>query len=304
MKIYFLSSTPCELTLNGVFFGVTDRFERFAELSLSDGVFAKFTPQGALPLGVFLGEQLLSSPPLGVEIYLLKDGVAVYAKDFPPSDLTLRPIAQERFGNTLVTVFQQGVLQLSIQTDENFFVAPLPPSFATCKISTYANLIFLEGEKHLAVYTKEGECVFLEETLAFEVRENELNATLPLSDSLGRVADCAFTLSATGLTRTKFNLRQARTLDGDTDAKKIGAELLAYAFFESVLLGADYAQFLSDELSLKAEDIVSFLGNFTAVTLTRDPLCCGLVRKKAERLFELAYYSVEVENGKIIDIKG
>ena len=304
MKIYFLSSKPCQLTLNGVFFGLTDRFERFAEVNLADNVFAKFTPQGALPLGVFLCEELLSSPPVGFEVYLLKDGFALFAKEFPPSDFTLTPIAQERFGENLITVFRQSIFQLSIQTAEGFFISTLPPSFASCKLSFHADLFFIEGQNHLAIYTKWGKCVFLEQILGFDVQENTLNATLPLSDSLGRVANITYSLNKNGCTQTKFILQQNRAIDGDTEPQKIAEELLPYAFFESILIGAEYTAFLSEELAPQAEKLKTFLGEFKAVTLTKDPKVCGLVRKKSFRVFSLDYYTVEVENNKIIDIKG
>ena len=132
----------------------------------------------------------------------------------------------------------------------------------------------------------------------------DCNATLPLSDALGRVADCAWLLDENGCYRTRFSLRQARAHDGETDEGKIADELLAYAFFESVLLGIDCADFLSDDLRIKAKDVVGFLGDFKGVTLTRDPFTCGLIREKAPRLFELAYFTVTVENGKITDIRG
>ena len=251
--MYFLSSQPCELTLNGVFFGITDAFERFAELSLSDHIFAKFTPQGAMPIGLFLDEQLLVSPPDGFEVYLLKNGVALYAKDFPPTDLTLQPIAQARFGNNLITVFRQGVVHVSLETSEGFFISTLPHSFTSCTLSLYADIFFID--------------------------EN-------------------------GCTQTKFALRQSRTFDGDTEPKKLNEELLPYAFFESVLLGANYAEFLSEELAAQAKHIVEFLGDFKAVTLTEDPNTLGLVREKAPRLFTLSYFTVETKNGKIIDVKG
>lgn len=302
MKIYFLSSRPCALTLNEVFFGITDSFERSAEVCLSDRIFAKFTPEGALPVGFFITEELLSSPPPGCEVYLLKDGVAVLAKDFPPADLTLHPIAQARFGDSLVSVYRQGAVQLSLQTSEGFFVSSLPPSFSSCTLSCHAELFFVEGENHLAVYTKRGECLLSEQVLSFEVNENELNAYLPLSDSLGRVAECTWVLHENGCTRTKFVLRQSRALNGENEPQRIREELLPYAFFESVLIGADYVGFLSEELAAKASLLVDFLGDFKAVTLTRDPNVCGLVREKAPRLFEVAYYAVKTENGKIADI--
>lgn len=304
MKIYFLSSKPCMLSLNGVFFGVTDTFERFTEVNLSDRVFAKFTPEGALPIGFFITEDLLSTPPLGCEVYLLRDGIAIRARDFPPSDYTLRPIAQQRFGDTLVSIFQQGLVQCSFQSPEGFFNSTLPPAFSQCALSTQAGLFFLEGKNHLAVYTKTGDCVLMEEILSFSVEENELNATLPLSDSLGRVADCTWKLDENGCARTQCTLRQARSLNGETAPEKIAEELLPYAFFESVLLGVNPADFLSAELADKAERLVGFLGDFKGVCCTQDPKTYGLIREKAPRLFEVAYYTVTIENGKIADISG
>ena len=96
MKIYFLSSRPCALTVGGAYFGVTDTFERFAELSLKDNLYAQFSPQGALPIGVFLTEKLRTEPPENCEVYLLKDGAAIYAKDFPPADFTSNTAVRDR----------------------------------------------------------------------------------------------------------------------------------------------------------------------------------------------------------------
>lgn len=304
MKIYFLSSIPCELTLNGIFFGIVDSFERFTDVNLSDRIFAKFTPQGALPVGVFLDEQLLDAPPEGVEVYIIKEGIALYIKEFPPSDFTLQPIVQERLEGSLITIFRQGKIHLSLETAKGFFIATLPPSFAVCKLSFHSNLFFIEGQNQLAIYTNEGKCVFLEQILSFEVSGNTLNATLPLSDSLRRVADCAWELDENGCRQTKFILRQNQAMDGEDEQKKIAESLLPYAFFESVLIKADYTPFLCEELQKNAEHIAAFLGEFRAVTLTKAPNTVGLVREKAPRVFALDYFTVLIENGKIIDIKG
>ena len=303
MKIYFLSSQPCALSLNGVYFGVTDNFERFADVCLSDRVFAKFTPEGRLPIAFFITEEILHTPPLGCEVYIMKDSIAIFARDFPPIDFTLRPISQERFGNLLATLYQQGNVQLSLQTPENFVNAYLPPSFAHGKLSFHSNLCFVEGENCLAIYTKQGKCVFMEEIIAFEVVENELNATLPLSDALSRTAECRYALHESGCTRTHFSIKQP-CAENETARQKLAEELLPYAFFESVLIGANYADFLCEDLLPNAEKIVAFLGDFKAVTLTNDPFTCGLVREKAPRLFEVAYYTVTIKNDKITDVHG
>ena len=308
MKIYFLSSLPCALTFNDVYFGVTDKFERFADISLKDNIFVRFAPQNAQPLGFFLNENIRFIPPEGCEVYLLQDALAIYARDFPPQDLTLKIITQQRFQDNLVTVFQQGALQISIESAFGLFISTLPPSFASCELSFHADLFFLKCEKHLAIYTKKGECVFMEQILRFSVEENTLNATLPLSDLFSRTAECSYALTENGCYRTKCTIMQHRLIkDDETETQvrqRLENELLPYAFFESVLIGANYAEMLSDELAPDADKIKAYLGDFTAITLTKEPNVCGLVKKRAERLYEVEYYKVETENGKISDVKG
>ncbi len=298
MKIYFLSSTPCALTLNGVFYGVTDTFERSAELSLADNIYAQFSPQGKQPIGFFIDETLPTTPPDGCEVYILRDGIAVYACDFPPSDFTLRPIVQKREGELLATVYVQGHVQLSVQSPQGFFNATLPPAFDPCEMDFHCGRILLKGERLLGVYSQTGERLLVEEVLDFTKTEEGVAATLPLCDSLRRVADCRWDLTKDDCPLTEFTLRQPN-LEGAPRE-----DLLAYAFLESVLIKANYRALLSDELQGDCEQILTFLGDFIGVTLTKNPATCGLIRKKGERLFVLDYVTVEVENGKIVDIRG
>ena len=290
MKIYFLSSRPCALMLGGVFFGMTDGFERFAEIEPKDNVFAEFIPEGALPVGFFITEKLRFSPPDHCEVYILKDGIAVFAKSFPPSDFSLKLVAQQRFRENLVTVFRQGDLQISIETSKGFFVAPLSPCFEPCKIFWEHGLFFVEGQGALAVFNAAGECVLNEKISEYRIENDVLSAVLPLSDSRGRFAECAWALTDDACFQTSFKVRQT--------------ELIPYAFFESVLIGADFSELLSDELKERAQHIKAFLGDFVSVVLTEQPNTCGLVRKKKERLFEVHYFTAEVKDGKIVDIRG
>lgn len=297
MKIYFLSSVPCILRLGGAFFGAVDNFERFADVSLKDELFVEFIPENALPICFFLNDNIRFTPPVGCEVYLLRDGIAVYAKDFPPSDLTLRLIAQAREGNILATVFKQGKVYLSLQSGTDVYTDPLPAAFENCELSFAESLLFLRSPSSLAVYSLQGECLLLEKVLAYTVENQELSATLPLSDSKKRVAQCRWSLSPNACKQTEFLIQQT-----SADPVQTADELLPYAFFESVLIGANYADFLSDDLRPRADDLASFLGDFVSVTLTEDPYTCGLIRKRAEGLFEAAYYTVKVENSKITDI--
>lgn len=302
MKVYFLSSIPCCLTLNGAYFGICDKFERFAEVSLSDNLFAQFTPQGAQPLGCFLSQELRFSPPEGFEVYLLPDGIALYARDFPPHDFALRVHAQTRENDTLVTLFEQGALQLSIQTDADFTVVPIPQDFAHAKIVFLEKLIALKTDTHLSLYTVTGKCVFCEEISDYSITDSILSVTLPLSNALGRYAKCRYTLTETDCTRIDISFLQQRDEDGDTDKQSVANSLLPFAFFESILLGMDYTSFLAESLLEKATFLRAFLGEFVAVSPTSSQNVCALIKRKGERLYEVTHYRVEICNGKIVDV--
>ena len=294
MRIYFLASKPCALKIGGIFFGAVDNFERFADVTLTDNLFVEFIPENGLPLSFFLTENIRFEPPLGCEVYLLRDAIALYARDFPASDLALRPITQICEENCLVTVFCQGRVQVSIQTDTNFFISTLPPSFEKCSLFFACDLLFIQSPTQLAVFSKTGKCLFLERVLSHSIEDNCLSVRLPLAESLGRVADCRYELSAEGCTRIAFTISQARAEALD--------ELLPLAFLESVLIGANYEEFLHDELIPEKDKIRAFLGDFVAVCPTDAVNCFALIRKKQERLFEASYCTIKVENGKISDI--
>ncbi|MBQ7879276.1 MAG: hypothetical protein IJ317_01370 [Clostridia bacterium] len=298
MKIYFLSSLPCALTLNGAYFGLTDRFERFADVALKDGVFVQFSPANALPNGFFLTEDIRFHAPTGAEVYLLKDGIAVFARDFAPVDLALKTHAQKRFDKLLVTLFTQGVTQVSLESERGFFVKPLPPTLSQANIDLFNGLIFIHTDNELAIFTQTGDTLFHEQILDFSVNKDELFVNVLLSDSLQRIAECRYALSENACSRTACILKQA-----SEDPAVCPDGLLCFAFFESVLLGADYARFLSDELRSRATEIMQFVGAFESVVPTDKANECGLVRQIGERLFSLDYYNVEIQDGKITDIR-
>ena len=296
MRIYFLASMPCALYIGGAYFGVVSSFERFADIPLADNLPVQFVPENALPVSFFLSEGIRFSPPERCEVYLVEDGIALYAKDFQPVDFTLRPITQNRDGNTLVTVFSQGGVQMSVQTDEGVFTTPLPPCFGSCEISFHSGCILLSSSTDIALFTRRGELLLKETVLSYSVEKDTLTAVLPLSDRYRRTAKCVYSLSETGVQQTEYSL-----LQGETEGKET---LLPYAFFESIRIGGEYEHFLAPSLQKKAPDLKEFLGEFLYVLPTDNPLICKLVYKKAPRLFEVKPFTATLEEALITDIQG
>ena len=294
MKIYFLSDRVCALRLGNLYFGQVDSFERFAHINLSDRVFVEFIPENALPVCFFLTEEILREPPLNCDVYILRDALVLYAHDFPAREHTLRPIAQISRQNCTATLFSQGEIQLSIQTPENFFIAPLPPSFCQAELFFDGDFIFVKGLDSLAVFSPNGQRLFLEKVHSYALNGDILSVEIPLSESLGRTAECRFALSLTECQRISVTLSSPRAERRE--------EWLAYTFFESVRIGAVTQEFLCDELKPRADELRAFLGDFVHVMPTDEKNCCALLYKKAERLYEAKYYSVSTENGQILDI--
>ncbi len=303
MKIYFLSSKPCVLTVNGAFFGTVNGFERFAEINLKDGLFLTFTPENALPVSFFLTENIRFFPPERVDVYLLPDALALYVRDFPSADFSLTLIAQQRFDGGLASVFSQAGVHFALQTEKGAFNAPLPPSFCQCELSIAGDFILLRSPKQLAVFHKDGAQILLQDASDYTLDGDELTVHVPLFDSLSRSATRKWRLHENRAELLSYTLRQARTGTENKADELLKNELLPFAFFESVLYGGEVRELLDDELLENAEKIKEFLGDFCSVVLTADCNTCGLVYRKGERLFEVKHASVELKNGKIAEIK-
>ncbi|MBQ8428266.1 MAG: hypothetical protein IJX18_03325 [Clostridia bacterium] len=296
MKTYFLSSVPCALVIGGAYFGRTDSFPRHADVCASDEVFVEFHPENALPIGFFITEDLPFCPPEKCEVYLLPDGIAIYAKEFTPCDFSLKVLLQQRLGDTTVTVFQQGAKQVCIESLGGMFVATLPPSFCPKKAERIGEFFLLVAPDRFCLLNEKAEIVLMEACEEVHIEAECLHALLPLENSRGRKAKCTWDLTGGDCVRKEFTLLQP-TLQ-ETEG------LIAYGFFESLLIGADYTQFLSESLKKDQEKIPAFLGNFLSVLPTDKENACNLVYQKAERLFEIKTFRLQIEEDKIIDIQG
>ena len=272
------------------------RCERFAEVSLSDGLPVRFEAEDAQPLHFFLTDAILTRPPNNVEVYRLENGIAIYAKTFLLNDTTLSVITQKRTESLLLTVVKQGEISLGIESQNGFFNASLPPTFSSCELFSIGNCILLQSPTHVAAFTSFGRLLFLEAYENLLLDDEGITMTIPLSDHYRRKAEVRYTLKDGNATRASYTLKQEAIFPED--------DLVAYAFFESVRIGASFSDFLSDELAQNETSILGFLGAFIHVLPTDQPQECLLVYKKAERLFDVRRFRVTIERGKIVDILG
>ncbi len=293
MKIYFLSKKPCSLFINGEYIGNTDEFFRFYNLSLKDGASVLFQAENALPIHFFLTENIRFSPPEKISVCLLKNALVLYAHEFIDADFTLTPILQKRFDFALVSVFKQGQVQLTIQSNDGFFNATLPPSFTQCDVENYGDFFLLASPTQIAVFDKNCRRLLLENIQSYRLETDTLTVVSPLRDCYLRTVEKRYRLT-----------ENTCVLQERVFSNKQGNPPVPYAFFESLLNGEICDELLSNELLTEKENLKRFLGDFVAVGLTEEKNTCALIRKKKERLYEADYFKVEMENNKIIEITG
>jgi len=285
-----LAETTCALTVNGVYLGIVDGFERTCELQPADRVFCELKPCDRLPVSFFFDEDFLLAPPPQIKLYYTERGVAIYAENFSYADQTLRVIWQKRFGNALLTLCTQGKLQLNLQCGGELHLLELPDALSDCQVSPLGDDFLLEGDGAFARISREGKLLLFSEGKVLE-RGEHLRAEVPFRDSAQHTAVCAWE----GDKLVECTVRTASEPQADT---------FAIAFFESILIGADPLPFLHDTLSEKADSLREFLGDFRSVVLTEARDRVGLVYKRKERIYDLRYFRIELCDGKIKNITG
>lgn len=290
MRVYFLSARPCALKVNGVYLGETDGFERYADLFPRDRPFVEFLPQnGFLPLSFFLSEDILDSPPFGVSVYRAPSFLILYAENFSSPSAKLELIAS----SPSVTVFSQGLPQ-ALLFGKN--IIDLTEAFSACKISEYGSVILLEGEGELrALYNGTEFFGGKAEEWRYDPQRKELFVKFPLCDFYGSTAECVWNCEKEG----------APVL---TSAKKSAGiapidELILCRFLQDLSAEKDVSVFLSAELNEALPQIKNYLGKYTAVFPLQTETEAGVVCPVKERVFELKYFSAELTEGRISNIR-
>lgn len=278
------------LTAGGLPLGTVDGHERSAELDPAAAVFLEFKCPGRLPVQFFFDEAFLADPPDHVRLYYTREAVAVYVYDFPRAEALLRPLAQERLQGTLLTLYLQGGVQLSLENETGFHIVDLPDPFEQGRIAQAGELFLIEAPENFCLINRSGEVLVLSEGTVSE-REPHVCAEVPFHDSLGHTAACTFE-------EGKLTDCRIRT------ARKPTAATYALALFESALIGADCTPYLAENLTEKKDALGEYLGKYCSVVLTGSAEVVGLVYERKPRVYDVRYFSVTLEeDGKISNIR-
>lgn len=306
MRIYFLSERTAALKLNGAYLGIIDGFERFADVDCNAKILAEVIPDGdALPLDFFIDDNLFSNPPEFLDVYLCGGDAVIYVSRFERRTRELKVVAQVPFCGGQYTLFlTDGRVYLNCDKNSDCHLYELPQSCVNAtlnesKINGFPVLL-AEGEGYLAVISEDGRRVFYNAAESWQCGD-KLTVTVKFNTCAGCRAVCDFIYDGSAMALGKSRTEESVTPDEN---------VLHFAFFESVLTHGNYSAYLSEELKKNAEALPAFLGEFVDVTVPYkkfydvhgDIKAAGLVYPVRKNLFNVKYFAVDIENGKITNV--
>lgn len=287
MKVYFLSERLSALTLNGVYLGMIDGFERSVELEPNDKIYAEIASAGCLPLRFCIDQDFLFAPPPHIRLYYSESGVAVYAYGFLHEDQSLKVLGEEQLGTAHFTLYRQGEVSLRYEHGRTQ-VIQLDDRFEKCEIKEIHDGYLLTGEGAFLLLGRGGNVLVRSEGEVVEAGET-LKAEIPFHDSMGHTVVSEW--------------KGGELLSSSVRAKHNPTEATyALALFECVNLGVDPSPYLHEKIRHKADSLKEFLGDYRSVVLTDSPNRVGLVYERKERVFDVRYFTVTLEDGKICNI--
>lgn len=301
MRIYFLSSEPAALRLDGQYAGTIDMFDRYVEIDCKRGAFAEILPHSCRQtLNFFIDEDFFLKPHPFCKIYSAENERAIYIDGYAKKCGGIEMIAQERAAGTLITIFRFGEIYAAAEAG-GATLTKLSDDFCEAEITAEV----IGGCEYAAVRGKNAVALFRGEHIVFFGGCGGFEAGKHLT----------LTVNADSCTRTV--LTKEYSFDGEKMAlvkesaargKKPTVKILPFAFFESVLSGG-CEEYLCDDLRDRAAALKEYLGNFTAVTPPSETAqkkygegVAGLIYPDGENMFEIKYFIVEIEDGKVTNI--
>ena len=311
MYFYFFCEFPAVIKFQGVIFGTVANSVKFCNFDPPYPL-VEICPlmNETAPVAFFPDENFLNSPP---EIVTVTDLNGGYFLKFSAPNKTegFKILAQEKYRDAVITVFNENGCKISLETQNGFFAETL--TFSPFSVSVKrgeginGNLIFVffdcGDKKILNVYgIKEATLLFSKETDEFNFTVTGFTTTERLKDIAKHTVTCEFTERNGEIQETSRKV----TAGEKFDREKLHERLISYAFCEEFLCRGDYSFYLADAVKENAAKLGGYLGNFIGVTpppVFRNHNEIGLIYRKAERKYSVDYYIFDITDKKITNIK-
>lgn len=310
MYLYFSSAYPAAIKLNGIYYGVISDTVKSISIN-GEPPFIEICSlvSDERQINFIVDTSFLSSPPENVTVTDMKGGYFIKTlKSYHTNEFKV--IAQNKSTDTVVTVFTENCLKISIErTDgffadnEKFFADSSTIQFFNFNNESFVAILLKSKENLLNVYKLNND---IEKVFSREVKDFEINGNLITIEEFFDVAKHVVKTSwefADGIFKKKFvEVNHAPTFNPENLNEKI----IPFAFLEELLVGGNLEPYLSDTLKEKSSMLKDYLGEFIGIMpppTFRSIDEVGLIYKKSERNYEVNYCTFEIINRKIFNLK-
>ena len=308
MQYYFISEFPAIIKVNGAYSGKIERAMK--KFNLTEDAFIELCPLNRTEqqMNFMLDSNFLTSPPEGIVITDLKGAFVisfVCLFSFAPFSI----ITQKKFPFAVVTVFRENGLKLSIETPTDFYTQTLFISDCEVNITPFS----LNDKQFIAVHFLNSHlltCFLLEDkiTKVFSKTTNGvcfdfgLKTTHEFLDIAKHKLNIEWEYKDYSLTAKNTVIER----DENYSVSSLSDSIIPYAFLEELLVGGNIDEFLSEDLKKNSNHLKGFFGEYIGVFPPpefRSLDEVGLVFCKSEKEYYAEYFSFEIENKKIYNIK-
>lgn len=310
MYFYFSSQFPAVIKVGGIYYGKLNDTVKHLNID-GDAPFIEVCPTASSghSFNFFPDSEFLFSPPDKVSVTDLKGGYFIkFEKNF--FNPAFKLIAQEKFHDALVTVFNENGLKISIETESSFFIDSIPFITDCASIKRFSIDsndcvgIVLDGEeKLLEVFALFPKVRRIFSRPIFDATfNNGLNTEERFKDIAKHRVICSWELNDNSLTEKTRNVEKQKSVSPSILHEKI----IPYAFLEEVLVSGNVEEFLCDDLKGQSKKLYGYLGSFLGVCpppIFRRIDEVGLVYSDGERKYKVDYVTFEIKNNLIYNIK-
>ena len=311
MFYYFSSDYPAVIKINGMFYGKIQDVIKPLRIEKNLSPFIEICPlnEDGCAVNFILDGHFLCSPPKGVSITDLKGGYLV--KFYNRYDkLPFSILAQEKLPYAVVTVFTESSLKLSIESQSDFYAETFNINCTDATITPFN----LSNERFIAIKLNAREVTLCVYHIGEKTKKVFCRSVFDFSTSPEFTTTEKFNDIAKHIVNTvwEFNENQFK-IKSVSCAKKVGFDanclperLIPYAFLESFLSGDNIEEFLCENIKENADKLSSYLGDFIGIfppPTFRDINEVGLIYSITENKYQVEYFTFELENKKIFNIK-
>ena len=308
MQYYFISEFSAIIKTNGTYGGKIDK--TIKTFNLEENTFIEICPlnRAEYPISFMLDNNFLTNPPNGVIITDLKGAFIINficLNSFAPFSI----ITQQKFPFAVATVFKENGLKLSIETPTDFYTQ----AFFMPDSDVIITPFLLNDKQFIAVHFLEKNlltCFLIEDkiTKVFSKNidevcfENGLKTTQKFLDIAKHKLIIEWDFLGGKLIAKSTNVER----DENYKVEDLSDAIIPYAFLEEFLVGGNVDEFLCDDLKKNAGHLKGFFGEYIGVFPPpefRSIDEVGLVFCKSENQYFAEYFSFDIKNKKICNIK-